>query len=350
MAARNPPWTIPAGLANRSSATARHVVLPGSALVDADQAEREIAVRWDLEARSGPGHGSSAARKNTRRCWSRRSSSDATERVRLEQRLEKRHVTEVGEQRPVAGEHQLLGVVQSEASCVHLALEEGSRLARASGGERRRARRPFARCPRVPPGEQGGRTRGSPRRNGSPRSAHGPPAPTRRVAGRSPLRREPASRRTKPRSPRGTRPPWRGKWCSKLGRRDADELGDVVQRGPVEAALGKTPERGIQDRLPRRYPWAPDGRRRHDDLHLPDTGGERARRRMSSASELPAMPTYQTVGTPDTVLGCRKSCWRCWRDWPPASLPCSARRSSSTGRLLTGRSRCDPLARWCSGF
>src|SRR5213076_890478 len=31
-AARNPPWTIPVGLANRSSATIRHTVRPGSLL------------------------------------------------------------------------------------------------------------------------------------------------------------------------------------------------------------------------------------------------------------------------------------------------------------------------------
>ncbi len=32
IAPRNPPWTIPAGLANRSSARIRHTVRPGSDL------------------------------------------------------------------------------------------------------------------------------------------------------------------------------------------------------------------------------------------------------------------------------------------------------------------------------
>ena len=49
---------------------------------------------------------------------------------------------------------------------------------------------------------------------------------------------------------------------------DPDELGDVVERGPLEAVLGETPQGGVQDRLARRdaRPASEVGRKRRGGL------------------------------------------------------------------------------------
>ena len=57
----------------------------------------------------------------------------------------------------------------------------------------------------------------------------------------------------------------------------AHELGDVVERSPLEAVLGKAPERGIEERLARRDPRLAREMRGQDAMRLPRACAGRGR-------------------------------------------------------------------------
>src|SRR5580658_3680809 len=123
-AARKPPGITPAGLAKRSSARIRQVVLPGVDLSTQDRprVSAPLAGTWMRvsEATSGLQRGAEEGQDVLEPAGE----LVGRQRVPVEQRFDERHVAEPGEERAVAREQQLFGVVAAEAASRHLALEE----------------------------------------------------------------------------------------------------------------------------------------------------------------------------------------------------------------------------------
>ena len=239
-------------------------------------------------ARPRTAQGSNAARKNSPQVPQASVQFDSSERIGLEQGLQERDVAEIGQQCPVACEHELLGVVGPEPARGHLSLQEGDRsLEHRTQCDTELAGQPATAFERFAPNQadefRALREEAKTRRQNAvhllptvawPVDCLGYPG--------QPVRERSFEHLAVQRL-------FGGEMVQQARTPDSDELCDVIEGGPSEAVLSEAEQRGVEDRLACRHSRLTSQMRGEDSLRIPLA--HPARSRLTWTRHFSSLPT-----------------------------------------------------------